>query len=150
METLTKNDQPESPQWTLIRDLAVLQFKLVVDGFRDLLLLPASIIAALISFANSKDGKPGPQFYNLLVVGKQSELWINLFGALKSAPGDLDNSGAFGGTDIDNIVSKVEKFVVAEYKRGGVTAQAKSRIDQALRNLHGKNRSASEPPESDV
>ena len=149
METLTKNDYPESPQITLIRDLAVLQFKLVVDGFRDLVLLPASIIAAIVSFVNSKNGKPGPQFYNLLVVGKQSELWINLFGALKSAPDDLDHSGAFGGTDIDDIVSKVEKFVVAEYKRGGVTAQAKSRIDQALRNLHGKNRPGSEPSASD-
>jgi len=144
MEILTKNDHPESPQWTLIRDLAVLQFKLVVDGFRDLVLLPASIIAAIVSFVNSKDGKPGPQFYNLLVVGKQSELWINLFGALKSAPDDLDQSGAFGGKDIDDIVSKVENFVVAEYKRGGVTAQAKSRIDQALRNLHGKNRPGSD------
>ena len=149
METLPKKDKPESPQWTLIRDLAVLQFKLVVDGFRDLVLLPASIIAAAISFVKSKDGKPGPQFYNLLVVGKRSELWINLFGALKSAPDDLDHSAAFRGTDIDDIVSKVEKFVVAEYKRGGVTAQAKSRIDKALRNLHGKNRLESEPSESE-
>ena len=145
METPVENDHPQSPQWTLIRDLAVLQIKLLVDGFRDLVLLPASIIAAVLSVMNSKDGKPGPQFYNLLVVGKQSELWINLFGALKSAPDDLDHSAAFAGADIDNIVSKLEKFVVAEYKRGGVTAQAKSRIDQALRNLHGKNRSGSEP-----
>ncbi len=89
---------------------------------------------------NRTDGKPGPQFYNLLVVGKQSEIWINLFGALKSAPDDLDHSAAVGGADIDDIVSKVETFVVAEYKRGGVTAQAKSRIDQALRSLHRKGR----------
>ncbi len=145
METPAENDHPQSPQWTLIRDLVVLQFKLLVDGFRDLVLLPASIIAAVLSVMSSKDGKPGPQFYNLLVVGKQSELWINLFGALKSAPGDMDQSAAFAGADIDNIVLKLEKFVVAEYKRGGVTAQAKSRIDRALRNLHGKKRSGSEP-----
>jgi hypothetical protein len=150
MELPAENDQPHSPQWTLIRDLAVLQFKLLVDGFRDLVLLPASIIAAVVSFVKSKDGKPGPQFYNLLAVGKQSELWINLFGALKSAPDDLDHSATFGGADIDDIVSKVEKFVVSEYKRGGVTAQAKSRIDQALRNLHDKNRTASEPGGSDA
>ncbi len=140
METLAENDHQQSPQWTLFRDLAVLQFKLLVDGFRDLVLLPASIIAAVVSVMSSKDGKPGPHFYNLLAVGKQSELWINLFGALKSAPDDLDHSAAFAGADIDDMVSKVEKFVVAEYKRGGVTAQAKSRIDQALHNLHGKGK----------
>ncbi len=145
MDTRAENGHPQSPQWTLFRDLAVLQVKLLVDGFRDLVLLPASIIAAVLSVMSSKNGKPGPQFYNLLVVGKQSEHWINLFGALKSAPDDLDHSAAFGGADIDDIVSKVETFVVAEYKRGGVTAQAKSRIDQALRSLQRKNRSGSEP-----
>ena len=145
MDTRAENGHPQSPQWTLFRDLAVLQVKLLVDGFRDLVLLPASIIAAVLSIMSGKNGKPGPQFYNLLVVGKQSEHWINLFGALKSAPGDLDHSAAFGGADIDDIVSKVETFVVAEYKRGGVTAQAKSRIDQALRSLQRKNRSGSEP-----
>lgn len=145
MYTPAENVHPQSPQWISFRDLAVLQFKLLVDGFRDLLLLPASIIAAVLSIMSSKNGRPGPQFYNLLVVGKQSEQWINLFGALKSAPSDLDHSAAFGGADIDDIVSKVENFVVAEYKRGGVTAQAKSRIDRALRNLQRKNRSGSEP-----
>ena len=145
MQTPVEKAHPPSPQWMLIRDLAVLQVKLLIDGFRDLVLLPASIIAAVISLMNRTDGKPGPQFYSLLVVGKQSELWINLFGALKSAPDDLDHSAAFGGADIDDIVSKVETFVVAEYKRGGVTAQAKSRIDQALRSLQRKNRSGSEP-----
>jgi hypothetical protein len=145
MKTPGENTHPQSPKWTLFRDLAVLQFKLLVDGFRDLVLLPASIIAAVLSVMSSKNGRPGPQFYNLLVVGKQSEHWINLFGALKSAPDDLDHSAAFGGVDIDDIVSKVETFVVAEYKRGGVTAQAKSRIDQALRSLQRKNRSGSEP-----
>ncbi len=143
METPADNAHQHSPRWILFRDLAVLQFKLLVDGFRDLVLLPASIVAAVLSVMSSKNGRPGPQFYNLLVVGKQSEHWINLFGALKSAPGNLDRSAAFGGADIDDIVSKVETFVVAEYKRGGVTAQAKSRIDQALRSLRRKSRSGS-------
>ena len=43
-------------RWTLIRDVVVLQAKLVVDGFRDLLLVPASIIAALVSLVSSDDG----------------------------------------------------------------------------------------------
>ena len=124
--------------WTLIRDLAVLQVKLIVDGFRDVVLLPASLIAAALSLGRSENGVPGPQFYRLLAVGKQSEHWINLFGALENAPEGIDESDAFGNKGIDDIVSKVESFVVEEYRRGGVTAQAKSRIDEALEKMRKK------------
>ena len=123
------------PYWTLIRDLGVLQVKLIVDGFRDLLLLPASIIAALISLMRSENGKPGPEFYELLRAGKQSEQFIDLFGALRNAPEGFDVGDLKSGAGMDDIVSKVESFVVDEYKRGGVTAQAKSRIDDALEKL---------------
>jgi hypothetical protein len=40
------SDYPD--RWTLLRDLAVLQVKLLVDGFRDLVLVPASLIAGII------------------------------------------------------------------------------------------------------
>ena len=116
----------------MLRDLAVLQGKLIVDGLRDLLLVPASLIAGLISILSSDNGKPGPQFYQLLQYGKQSERWINLFGAVKNAPESVKEQSAFAANDIDDIVHRVESFVVDEYKRGGVTAQAKKRMDEFL------------------
>ncbi len=119
-------------RWTLIRDVAVLQFKLVVDGFRDLLLVPASLLAALISLIDNEEGKPGSQFYRLLAVGKRSERAINLFGALDNAPPGVGDKSDFGDMNIDDLVVKVESFVVDEYKRGGLTKQAKSRIDKAI------------------
>ncbi len=134
-----------NPHWTLFRDLAVLQVKLIVDGFRDLVLLPASIIAAIVSVSRSENGVPGPQFYKLLVVGKHSEHWINLFGALQNAPAGIDEPSAFGDADMDDIVSRVERFVVDEYRRGGVTAQAKSRIDEALKKMRRKTAKGSDP-----
>ena len=76
MQTPVEN---EAPHWTLIRDLGVLQVKLIVDGFRDVVLLPASIIAAIVSISRSENGKPGPEFYKLLAAGKRSEHFINLF-----------------------------------------------------------------------
>ena len=75
-------EAPERPaHWTLLRDVGVLQVKLIIDGFRDLLLVPASLIAGLISLVNTQNGKPGSEFYELVSVGRQSERWINLFGA---------------------------------------------------------------------
>ena len=147
MLTPTKNEAPHSPRWILIRDLAVLQVKLLVDGFRDLVLLPASIIAAIVSLSRTKNGKPGPEFYKLLVAGKHSEHFINLFGALRNAPADIDPQDIGSGAEMDDIVSRVESFVIDEYKRGGVTAQAKSRIDAALEKMRKKK--GSEPKGSD-
>ena len=146
MPNSVEKETTESPHWTLLRDLAVLQVKLVVDGFRDLVLLPASIIAAAISLARSENGVPGPEFYKLLVAGKHSEQFINLFGALRNAPADVDLEEKKTGAEMDDIVSRVESFVVDEYKRGGVTAQAKSRIDEALEKLRKRSsQKGSEP-----
>jgi hypothetical protein len=132
MNLLPESNDNHPPLWTLRRDIAVLQVKLLVDGARDLILVPASLIAGIVSLAKSRDGKPGPEFYMLIGVGKQSERWINLFGALKNAPPEVMEQNSFGDADMDQIVSRVESFVVDEYKRGGVTAQAKERIEKAM------------------
>jgi hypothetical protein len=132
MELLPEDNESRPPMWTLIRDIAVLQVKLLVDGLRDLILVPASLVAGIISLSKTKDGVPGTEFYTLVGVGKQSERWINLFGAYKNAPPEVIEQSHFGDADIDDIVSRVESFVVDEYKRGGITTQAKAKIDQAL------------------
>lgn len=139
MKTLWANDDGRPDRWTLIRDLAVLQAKLLVDSFRDLVLIPASLIAGIVSLVRSTDGKPGPEFYTLVEVGRQSERWINLFGAMKNAPPDIANKDHFGDVDIDTIVSRIETFLVDEHKRGGVTAQAKARIDKALEAMQRRH-----------
>ncbi len=132
MTLLPESNSTHPPLWTLIRDIAVLQAKLVVDGVRDLILVPTSLILGIVSLAKTKDGKPGTEFYALVSAGRQSERWINLFGAIKNAPPELVEERHFGNSDIDEIVSRVESFVVDEYKRGGVTSQAKDRIEKAM------------------
>ena len=128
---IPKEEQNSAEErWTLLRDLGVLQFKLLVDGLRDIILVPASLIAGIISIASSKEGKVGLQFYQLLGWGKQSEVWINLFGAVENSPKEIEQPKPFGDQDIDDIVGRFETFVVDEYKRGGVTAQAKDRLDK--------------------
>jgi hypothetical protein len=132
MELLPEDNESRPPTWTLIRDLAVLQVKLVVDGLRDLILVPASLVAGIISLGKTKNGVPGTEFYTLVGVGKQSERWINLFGAYRNAPPEVTEQNHFGEADIDDIVSRVETFVVDEYKRGGVTKQARDRMNKAM------------------
>ena len=132
MEKLPQSRPATAQRWTLLRDIGVLQVKLVVDGLRDLLLVPASLVAGIVSLFSESDGKPGLQFYRLLAWGKQTEVWIDLFGASRNAPAEIEQPPAFGEQGIDNIVERFEAFVVDEYQRGGVTAQAKDRLDKVL------------------
>ncbi len=126
-------DEPPSPdRWTLVRDAAVLQVKLIVDGLRDFLLVPASIVAAIISLATGEGGKPGPHFYRLVAFGKRTERWIDLFAASRNSPEGVPEADTADGPSIDALVSRMESFVVDEYRKGGVTKQAKEHIDKAL------------------
>ena len=129
-------------RWILIRDLFVFQAKLLVDGLRDLLLVPASLVAGVWSLVSGDKGRPGPQFYQLISLGKQSELWIDLFKAYEHAPEDVRREHEFAVSNLDELVDRLESFVVDEYERGGVTAQAKERIDKALDAIQRRH-----PPE---
>lgn len=133
-----EDDPPD--RWVLIRDIAVLQVKLVADGLRDLLLVPASLIAGIVSvFSSGREGDSA--FYRVVCIGKRTEGWINLFGAYDNAPEAIKEEYAFEERGIDDIVSKVEAFVVDEYRNGGVTKQAKEKIDRALNELqNGRKR----------
>jgi len=140
MDQLPQNESGQPAVWVLIRDIGLLQVKLLIDGFRDLILVPASLIAGAVSLARTKNGKPGSEFYELISVGRESERWINLFGATRNAPGELVERNRFGETDIDELLSKVEGFVVDEYQRGGVTAQAKTRLDRVLEAMRRRRK----------
>ncbi len=142
-----QEEQSAPALWTLIRDIGVLQVKLIIDGLRDLVLVPASLVAGIVSIAKTKDGTPGPEFYRLVSLGKQSEHWINLFGAVDNAPPEVVATTTFGDGDIDELVSRVEIFVVDEYKRGGVTAQAKARIDKALAAMQRASKGGGSAPD---
>ncbi len=142
MNTPPEKNDTATERWTLIRDIGVLQVKLIVDGLRDLVLVPLSLAAGIISLASSKDGKLGLQFYHLLAWGKQSEVWINLFGAVKNSPEKIEQPQPFGDKDIDDIVGRLESFVVDEVKRGGVTTQAKERLDKILAAVQRRKRNA--------
>jgi hypothetical protein len=137
MQTESQSEKAvnEPDRWVLLRDIAVLQVKLVVDGLRDFILVPVSLIAGVVSLVKSETG-PDSSFYELLRLGKRSEHWINLFGAADRRSATGRERVHFPEEDIDAMVSRVETFVVDEYRKGGVTRQAKERLDKALDSLH--------------
>lgn len=142
MNTLEGNDKPSAGRWTLLRDIGVLQVKLVVDGMRDVILVPLSLIVGFISLAAGPGGEHRLKFYHLLSFGKQTERWIDLFGAVENSPEKIEQSERFGEASIDEIVDKLESYVVDEYKRGGVTTQAKEHLDKIIDAVQRKRKKA--------
>lgn len=117
-------------RWQFLRDVLVFQLKLLMDGLRDLLMSPVSIVAALVGVIVNRD-EPGEYFYRALRFGKLSERWINLFGAAYSRPGQKG-----GSRGADEWFQRIENILVEQHGRGGMTAQAKQAIDRALDGLH--------------
>jgi hypothetical protein len=75
----------------LVRDLLIFNFKLWVDGFKDIVLLPLSFVAAAVDFVFRTR-----LFYGVLRVGERFDLWLNLFGAARHAEQERD--GLFGAS----------------------------------------------------
>jgi len=76
-----ENDQDTVPQsrLQLVWDVMVFQLKLTVDGLRDVILVPVSLLAALVGLFVGGD-HPAEYFERVLKFGRRTEHWINLFG----------------------------------------------------------------------
>jgi len=114
-----------SKRVTLIRNTVVFQLKLMADGFRDLVLLPVSLIATLIGLLRGGD-EPEKEFNQVINVGRESEQWINLFGNHD----DPENQNP--AASIDALFTKVEATLKQQYLASGISAKAQAEIDKAL------------------
>ena len=66
----------------LLWDVLVFQLKLTIDGFRDLILVPVSFIAAILGVLFGGQ-QPAQYFQRVVKFGRKTEYWINLFGQRK-------------------------------------------------------------------
>ena len=122
-----------SKRGTLVRNAVVFQLKLMADGFRDLLLLPVSLIATLIGLLRGGD-EPEREFNQVIEVGRESEQWINLFGNHEVS----DDSNATAS--IDALFAKVEDRLKHQYQAGGTSKSAQAEIDKALQAVLEKTK----------
>jgi hypothetical protein len=117
-----KNELPDSTTETsrlnLIWSVLVFQGKLVVDGLRDFILVPISLIAALLGLLAG--GSKPARYYNLvLAFGRRTERWINLFGRQK-------------GTTSDDLIEPLKKRVFRETESNPLFQKASSAVNRSL------------------
>lgn len=98
----------------LIRDLLAFQFKLFLDGLRDVLLSPISIVSVIVGIVVSPK-RPGKYFYRLMDLGYDTDRWINLFNKHNEENEDRLSPDAF--------VRHAETIVLKEYKKKSEKSQ---------------------------
>lgn len=125
------NESVQTRRAALVRETIVFQLKLVVDGVRDLVLIPVSLIASLMGLMRGGD-EPEREFRQVLQIGRDSEQWINLFGS-HAVPEDANATAS-----IDALFSRVEETLKQQYQASGISAKARSEIDAALQVVHDK------------
>ncbi len=124
-------NRTRSPRIQLLRHAAVLQLKLLVDGMRDALLIPVSLVATAMGLLRSGEN-PEREFLRVLKMGRRSERWINLFG--QQAPiGRRYPSGS-----MDQLLDRVEAVVMDQYRKGHTADEARTAITEALQQDKGQ------------
>ncbi len=137
---------PRAQRWALFRDVAAFQVKLIIDGVKDLVLGPVSLVAAAIGVVSHRDD-PGRPFRSVLRLGLAFDRWVNLFGenTPTAVPPDPTAHPAtavptVARTGMDAHVDRIERVLAEQVARGGLTTKAKQAIDGALDRLHDGNK----------
>jgi len=150
-ESDAPDEGEQDTHWRLMGKLVSFQFKLLMDGVRDLLLSPVSIGVVFYGIVTQKE-QPGKYFNRLMEFGGKSDEFINLFGDHETTNSALrgsselsrdeepasENGVNFKAKTSDDYVKKLEELILAEYKKGGVISGLKHGTDDLLEKLQMK------------
>lgn len=137
---MIQNEPEESPahhdtRLRLILEVIVLQLKLAAGGIRDFLLIPISIGAAIAGlFAGGEH--PEVYFRQVQRFGRQSDLWLNLFGHRHHS------------NTADELIRPIEETLLAQLRRGGRLTRGAKHVNALLDNVNQKQSGKGQNPPS--
>ena len=114
-----------------LRDAAVFHGKLMLDGVRDVVLFPVSIVAVAIDLLRPTEPQ-GRRFYDVLHFARETEKWINLFEAAERAPDIGQPRLNIAGPRLDEFIDDVEGKLRDGYESGELSAKAREAVEQML------------------
>ena len=126
----------------LLRRVVTFQLKLMADGLRDLVLLPVSLVAALIGFMRGGD-EPERELNQVMEYGRQTEEWIDLF-EQRASEEHHSSRNAHSLASIDAVFNTVEEALKQSYQSGSTSDDVQSEIDEALNEAHEKARKSAD------
>jgi len=124
-------------RWKFLRDVVFFQLKLILGNLQNFLLVPVSLVAALIDVF-VKHERHGGRFYRVLEWGRQTDEAIDIYSAIGGYHSTAhEEGGAAMKSDftVDSVLARIEGVIVREYEKGGTAATVKSAVDKALDQL---------------
>jgi len=118
----------------VVRDTLVLQVKLIVDGLRDLFLMPIVLFASIAGLIFHKNN-PGRYTYRVLSYGKMTEKWIGLFEEAQKDtmdPIELDNKS------LDELLQKTQVAFESKYINENKKQKLVQRLNTVLDDINSK------------
>lgn len=107
-DTESLQSELEVVGWTgVMRDVLEFQFKLVVDGLKDLALAQVALGAALVDLIRG-DGTPGRRFYGIVRLSERFDQWLDLHAATARAPEDTPDIVPISTRSVDDVLGGLE------------------------------------------
>ena len=131
-------DERSQSRSRLLWDVFVFQFKLAFDGFRDVVLVPVSIIAGLMGLLIGGN-EPARYFRQVLRFGRRTEYWLNLF----------DHPQRRGGTS-DELIDPIRDLVFEEAEKSELLRNVGSGLNRSLDQVGesiSNKQNRSDPPQ---
>ncbi|MGE4070755.1 MAG: hypothetical protein AB7E72_06225 [Lysobacterales bacterium] len=127
---------------TIVRDVLILQCKLLVEALRDVVLSPIALGAAMLDLAMSKQ-QPPRYFRQVLNWGKRSDEWIDPWSAAEKA-------GGKGQDGLNALLAQVE-VAVSDPAQGARRARvlkrwAERQLTRARRRIEHSQTQGPPPP----
>lgn len=96
-----------------LRDFAMFQLKLLLDGAIDFAAIWLSVGAIIVDFLAGRGRRPR-LFYSVVRMSERADKWLNLYGVVQRMDEVAAEDGLFGGTsdpEEDDLVSEIERLV---------------------------------------
>lgn len=125
-----------------IRDFAIFQMKLLIDGLKDAAVFTMSFVAFGVDLVFRRHGR-NRLFYKMMRVSERFDLWLNLHGAAEGA--DEMDDGLFGASEAgsDTLLGQIEQLVRGgDGSPPGVGEMAPTPLDEGVVRLSADRRHA--------
>jgi hypothetical protein len=98
-----------------LRDFLIFQFKLWLDGLKDVTVIALSTGAVILDFISGRGNRPR-LFYSVVKASERFDQWLNLHAAMERLEAGESDDGLFGASEAgsDSLLGQIEQMV-----RGG-------------------------------
>jgi hypothetical protein len=103
-------------RWVLLRDVFIFQMKLWLDGLKDLVVSPISLVAAAMDVVFGP-GRHGYRFYRILRLGERFDQQLNLFRAAEMAERSEEGLFAAGEPGDPDLLGRLEELSTPRPRR---------------------------------